>query len=177
MFGKLISVAVVSGVGLAATGVGLMMYSHKRSCDSLTTWNKLSNEIDKRDIRRYTHKELKQVVGKTTSDKWTGSQVEQLDQMYKTRQAKCFEEWDEENKRMEKDMEENPDKFPGIMKLIRMGPPDIYVTSNPGTNQRGEYYNSFKLLDEECDEDEYSQDELLMHRNCENKMLSNIIVD
>lgn len=118
---------------------GLMTYSHY--CNSQSTSNQA---MEKRDLNRYTLKELEKVVGRTPPSEWTYDQTEKLDQMFLKRQEKCYQRWAELNKEMEKDKLEHPEKYQGLMKLIHYGPDPF----------EGNWYDCFKVLDK----DEVSDD-------------------
>tara|TARA_Y100000389_G_scaffold70249_1_gene66970 strand:- start:1132 stop:1689 length:558 start_codon:yes stop_codon:yes gene_type:complete len=181
MLAKIIGGCITGGIGLVGIGVGLCVYAEKKSYDAFMAMGKAFDEMEKRNIKRYTRNELKSVVGMTPFDKWTEEHVQKLDKMYEMRRKKCEEVWSKENEKLEKDIEQNPDKYHGLMKLVRYGPSQIYVTgSNLGTDQMGKYYESYKFIedgDNDEDYEEWTTNEIKRFEKNNNKMLLEMIVD
>ena len=163
---------IATGVALAAFGSvvlipGLFVYSHKKSYDGLTSLTDQLNESEKLKVQRYTCKELKQVVGRTPSTKWTKAQVEQLDQMYNIRRAKRDEkEAIDSNKGWELPVSSDCNKGGGLLQLCAPGPPD-------SVDHRYQYYKNYEVVDD--DYKEYIQNEIRDQANRSLQMWAKMI--
>lgn len=173
MLTKIIGGSVIGSIGLVGIGIGLMVYAEKRNYDAFMSMNKVFKDMEKKNITRYTRKELKSVVGKTPFEKWTNEHIQKLDKMFEMRRKKCDEFWSKENKKLEEDIDKNSNKYIGMMKLLRYGPPDIYLTGST-KNQMERYYESYKFIEDEDNDKDYKEwvkNEIKRFENFNNKLL------
>lgn len=168
-----------ASVMIGTITIGLMKYSEKKNYDALLLLDDAFKELEKRDVRRYTKKELDQVVGRISFENWTNDQVEQLDQMYQERRRKCHQHWDKLNQELEEDKQKHPEKYSGLLDLVRYGTPDIYSTCNDPEDRYEKIYQAYQISDEPIDNNyqEWRNNQKIHFHNYTAKRLSEMIVD
>jgi len=148
------------GVGIGIVGIipigfmALVVYQEARSARQWELFHNVMKEHEKRDLRRYTVRELKEVVGRSPSREWTSEQVETLDAKYQQRCTDSQKRWDELNKLAQQHKRDNPEKYPGMLQHVAFGAPDIFLVGRQTqTDQMTSYYNAFKHVEKNPDPD------------------------